>query len=86
MGVLPLQFMENEDAAKHKINGNEKFSIAGISSGLTPLSKVKLNIEDENGKTREIDLVCRLDSVVEVDYFYNGGILQTVLRQMQKTN
>ena len=37
-------------------------------------------------QTKEITLVCRLDSIVEVEYFYNGGILQTVLRQMQKTN
>jgi len=84
MGVLPLQFKENETAEFHKIIGDEEFSISGLSSGLSPLSEIMLNITDQKGDTRQVELVCRLDSVVEVDYFYNGGILQTVLRQMQK--
>ena len=86
MGVLPLQFKENESAESHKITGNEEFSVSGISSGLRPLSNIILNITNDMGDTRQVELICRLDSIVEVDYFYNGGILQTVLRQMQKTN
>ena len=86
MGVLPLQFKENESAESHKITGDEEFSVSGISSGLRPLSNIILNITNDMGDTRQVELICRLDSIVEVDYFYNGGILQTVLRQMQKTN
>ena len=86
MGVLPLQFKENENAEYHKIIGDEKFSISGLGDGLKPLSTLMLNIIDSDGQNREIELICRLDSIVEVDYFYNGGILQTVLRQMQKAN
>ena len=86
MGVLPLQFKENESAESHKIIGDEEFSVSGISTGLSPLSNIILNITNDMGDTRQVELICRLDSIVEVDYFYNGGILQTVLRQMQKTN
>ena len=86
MGVLPIQFLEGESAEFHSLTGNEKFSILGIEDGLSPLSRISIKIESESGEKRDINAICRLDSVVEVDYFYNGGILQTVLRQMVKTN
>ena len=86
MGVLPLQFKEGESAQTHGISGNEKFSIEGISSGLKPLSDLLVKIESEDGSLKEIEVICRLDSIVEIDYYYNGGILQTVLRQMIKSN
>lgn len=86
MGVLPLQFLNNESAVSHDITGNEKFTISGIASDLTPLCQLSVHIDDDSGSSRSIDVVCRLDSAVEVEYFYNGGILQTVLRQMQESN
>jgi aconitate hydratase len=86
MGVLPLQFKEGESAQTHGILGNEKFSIGGISNGLKPLSDLAIKIESEDGSSKEIEVICRLDSIVEIDYYYNGGILQTVLRQMIKSN
>jgi aconitate hydratase len=86
MGVLPLQFKEGESAQTHGISGNEKFSIEGISNGLKPLSNLVVKIELEDGSSKEIEVICRLDSIVEIDYYYNGGILQTVLRQMIKSN
>jgi len=86
MGVLPLQFLKNESAESHEIQGNERFTISGISAGLKPLSELTINIESHFGESRNINVICRLDSFVEVEYFYNGGILQTVLREMQKRN
>ena len=86
MGVLPLQFLDGEDAEYHSLTGNEKFTIEGIKEGLKPLSEIKIKIQSDTGDSNEIKAICRLDSLVEVDYFYNGGILQTVLRQMIKTN
>ncbi len=86
MGVLPLQFLEDESAEFHNITGNEKFTISEITSNLKPLCQLSIDIEDNSGSSRKIDVVCRLDSAVEVEYFYNGGILQTVLRQMQESN
>ena len=86
MGVLPLQFLDGENAEYHSLTGNEKFTIEGIKEGLKPLSEIKIQIHSDNDDRNEIKAICRLDSLVEVEYFYNGGILQTVLRQMVKTN
>jgi len=85
MGVLPLQFLDGENAEFHNIKGDEFFTISGVSDNLKPLTNLQVKMK-KGDQTKEITLVCRLDSIVEVEYFYNGGILQTVLRQMQKTN
>tara|TARA_B100000029_G_scaffold516672_1_gene632527 strand:+ start:8062 stop:10725 length:2664 start_codon:yes stop_codon:yes gene_type:complete len=85
MGVLPLQFIDGENAEFHEIKGDEFFTITGISSDLKPLSQLSVKVQNSDNQ-REITVLCRLDSLVEVEYFYNGGILQTVLRQMQKAN
>ena len=86
MGVLPLQFKDGESAESHGITGSEKFSISGIVDGLKPLSEIIVEISNDFGEKKSINVLCRLDSIVEVEYFYNGGILQTVLRQMVKSN
>ena len=86
MGVLPLQFKDGESAESHGITGSEKFNISGIVDGLKPLSEIIVEISNDFGEKKSINVLCRLDSIVEVEYFYNGGILQTVLRQMVKSN
>ena len=86
MGVLPLQFKDGESAESHGITGSEKFNISGIVDGLKPLSEIIVVISNDFGEKKSINVLCRLDSIVEVEYFYNGGILQTVLRQMVKSN
>ena len=86
MGVLPLQFKDGESAESHGITGSEKFNISGIVDGLKPLSEIIVEISNDSGEKKSINVLCRLDSIVEVEYFYNGGILQTVLRQMVKSN
>ena len=86
MGVLPLQFKDEESAESHGITGSEKFNISGIVDGLKPLSEIIVEISNDFGEKKSINVLCRLDSIVEVEYFYNGGILQTVLRQMVKSN
>jgi len=80
--VLPLQFVDGESAVTHGLSGFEKFSIKGISEGLEPRKVVTVIVEAENGDKKEFKAVCRLDTPVEIDYLKNGGILQTVLRQM----
>ena len=82
MGVLPLQFMEGEGAEALGLTGFETFSVEGISEGLSPGKKLAVTVMDPDGKQRQFGAVCRLDTPVEVDYYRNGGILQTVLRQM----
>ncbi len=82
MGVLPLQFEEGQNAESLGITGFEQFSVNGISDGLRPRKKISVTVTDPSGRRRKFYAICRLDTPVEVDYYRNGGILQTVLRQM----
>lgn len=83
MGVLPLQFKEGESADYHSLTGLERYDIYGLSDGLKPRKMLKISVTDNNnGNKKEFEVVCRIDSSVEVDYLKNGGILQTVLRQL----
>ena len=82
MGVLPLQFEEGESAESLGITGFETFSVSGISEDLYPGKQMAVTVTDADGGQREFSATCRLDTPVEVEYYRNGGILQTVLRQM----
>ncbi|RCW51837.1 aconitate hydratase AcnA [Paenibacillus prosopidis] len=82
MGVLPLQFTEGQSWKTLGITGRETFEIVGLSNDVTPGQKVTVNATREDGTTFEFPAIVRLDSMVDVDYYRNGGILQTVLRQM----
>ncbi len=82
MGVLPLQFEEGESAESLGLTGFETLSVSGISEGLHPGKQMAVTVTDTDGGQREFHATCRLDTPVEVEYYRNGGILQTVLRQM----
>ena len=82
MGVLPLQFEEGQSAESLGLTGFETFSVGGISEGLSPGGRVSVSVAGPGGEKRSFCAVCRLDTPVEVEYYRNGGILQTVLRQM----
>ncbi len=84
LGVLPLQFKEGENALSLGLSGREVYSISGIKDNLTPHKKLAVTATGENGKTVKFEAIARLDSNVDVEYYLNGGILQTVLRQMLK--
>jgi aconitate hydratase len=82
MGVLPLQFKEGENAASLGLTGQEVFDITGLDSGISPRSEVTLTATSPEGSRRSFQAVARLDSIVEVNYYRNGGILPTVLRSL----
>jgi aconitate hydratase len=82
MGVLPLQFTDGQSWKTLGITGRETFEIVGLSNDVTPGQKVTVHATREDGTTFEFPAIVRLDSMVDVDYYRNGGILQTVLRQM----
>lgn len=82
MGVLPLQFKPGESRDIHTLSGFEDYDIAGISETLSPGKEVTVRVTDGDGKVKTFKAICRLDSPIEVEYYRNGGILQTVLRQM----
>ncbi|MDI3328668.1 MAG: aconitate hydratase AcnA [Alicyclobacillaceae bacterium] len=82
MGVLPLQFTDGQSWKSLGLTGRETFDIEGLSDDIQPLSTVKVTATREDGSRVVFDALVRLDSVVEIEYYRNGGILQTVLRQL----
>jgi len=82
MGVLPLQFLNNFSHEKLKLIGNELFDIIGLEDNLGPKINVLLKVQRVNGDTENIDLLCRIDTDGEAEYYLNGGILHYVLRQL----
>jgi len=82
MGVLPLQFIEGQNAASLALTGREVFDIGGLSDGIRPRSQVTVTAVDPDGARRSFQAIARLDSAVEVNYFRNGGILPAVLRKI----
>lgn len=79
MGVLPLTFAEGESCASLGLSGHEIFDIP-ISDDVQPLDKLTVTASGEGGQQTQFEVTARLDSPVEVDYYRNGGILHTVLR------
>lgn len=84
MGVLPLQFQEGHGWQTLGIDGTETFDIVGLSNEVKPGQQLTVIATRLNGTQFEFHVTARLDSMVDVDYYHNGGILQTVLRQMIK--
>lgn len=66
------------------MNGRETFDIVGLSNEVTPGEELTVTATREDGTKFEFPVIARLDSMVDVDYYHNGGILQTVLRQLMK--
>jgi aconitate hydratase len=82
MGVLPLQFQSGTNRRTLNLEGSETFDITGLGGGIQPGMTVTLKIHRAEGSTTEVPLLCRIDTLDEVEYFRNGGILQYVLRQL----
>ncbi len=82
MGVLPLQFKQGDSAAALGLTGQEVFDVAGLGNDIQPRQEVTVTVVGADGKKRSFKVVARLDSAVEVNYYRNGGILQTVLRSL----
>lgn len=82
MGVLPLQFLEGMDRKTLELTGKEIFDISGIETDLAPRTNLGCTITYEDGSKKDVELLCRIDTLDEIDYYQNGGILQYVLRNM----
>lgn len=80
MGVLPLQFRPGDTAASLGLSSRESFTIS-IDDRVRPGMEVEIVATDDDGRRVTFSAVCRLDTPVEIDYYRNGGILQTVLRR-----
>ena len=82
MGVLPLQFTGDDTRETLGLDGTEKFDIKGVAEGLSPRSELSCVIHRADGSSVDVKLLCRIDTLDELDYYKNGGILQYVIRNM----
>ncbi len=82
MGVLPLVFEEGTSWQSLGLKGDEQVTIRGLHGELKPRQKLMAEIVGGDGTLKRVPLVCRIDTLDELDYFKNGGILQYVLRHL----
>ena len=81
MGVLPLTYLPGESAASLGLTGTESFDII-LPAVIEPRQELAISATNEAGEKITFNVRCRLDSAVEIGYYRNGGILQTVLRKL----
>ncbi|MBR6388800.1 MAG: aconitate hydratase AcnA [Opitutales bacterium] len=82
MGILPFEFANGEDAASLKLDGTETFSILGLENGIAPAMKASLKIGRKNGASDTAEILLRIDTPVEAEYYKRGGILPYVLKKI----
>ncbi|MCO6453040.1 MAG: aconitate hydratase AcnA, partial [Caldilineales bacterium] len=85
MGVLPLQFLPGQNAESLGLSGFESYDIIGLDDAMQPGQMYTVRAKAADGSVKEFQAVSRIDTPVEVEYYKNGGILQTVLRRMAKS-
>jgi len=85
MGVLPLQFMNGQNAGSLELTGFEQYDIEGISADLKPGKNMQVTAKAADGKIKRFTVTCRIDTPNEADYFRHGGILPFVLRALLKS-
>jgi aconitate hydratase A / 2-methylisocitrate dehydratase len=85
MGVIPFEFTGGDSRKSLGLSGDEVISIAGLAGDLKPLSQVPCTITYADGTETVIQLKCRIDTEVEIEYVENGGVLHYVLRNLAKS-
>ena len=85
MGVLPLQFIDGVSAQSLGLDGSEAYSVGGLNNEIKPRQKLPLTIQYQDGRNERIEVVLRIDTPIEVDYYRHGGILPYVLRGLLGT-
>jgi aconitate hydratase len=81
MGVLAVQFMNGQNRESLGLSGRETYSISGLEAGLKPRQVLKV-LAQEDGKTKEFEVLARIDTPEDVEYLRHGGVLPYVLRQL----
>jgi aconitate hydratase len=82
MGVVPLVFEDGTSWQSLGLKGDETVTLRGLEGDLKPRQKLVAAITGSDGQEREVPLTCRIDTLDELEYFRNGGILHYVLRQL----
>jgi aconitate hydratase len=84
MGVLPLQLAAGQSWESLGLSGEEIYDIDGVAANLSPGKHLSVKVTPASGAAKTIDVLARIDTVVELEYYRHGGILQYVLRQLLK--
>ncbi len=84
MGVIPFEFTGGDNRSSLGLKGDEVISISGLAGELKPLALVPCTITYADGTVKTIELKCRIDTAVEIEYVENGGVLHYVLRNLAK--
>jgi aconitate hydratase len=84
MGVIPLQFREGESWQTLGLKGDETVTIKGLAEGLKPRATLTVEITRADGSKVQAEVLCRIDTLDELDYYKNGGIMPYVLRNLAK--
>ena len=84
MGVLPLVFTNGNSANSLGLDGTESFDIIGVENSVDPGSKINITATKKSGDQIIFEVLCRIDTSIENEYYGNGGLLPYVLRQMLK--
>ena len=82
MGILPLEFKPGQTAKSLGLRGDETIEIAGLSADMEPRSTLTVRAARPDGQSLSFEVTALLNTTVEVDYYRNGGILETVLRNL----
>jgi aconitate hydratase len=82
MGVLPLQFVEGQNRQILNLTGHETLSILGLSDDIHPHQMLEVDVQHTDGTCSHFQVLCRIDTLNEVEYFKAGGILHYVLRNL----
>ena len=82
MGILPLQFTDGMNRANIHLTGSELISVKDLEKGILPSDKIEVEIKYASGDVKKVNMLCRIDTKNELEYYKNGGILQYVLRNM----
>ncbi|MBK8770595.1 MAG: aconitate hydratase AcnA [Rhizobiales bacterium] len=84
MGVLPLQFQDGQSWQTLGLRGDEQVTIRGLADGLKPRENMTVEVTRADGTQTTFTVLCRIDTLDEIDYYKNGGILHYVLRNIAK--
>jgi aconitate hydratase len=84
MGVLPLEFLPDQSAARLGLTGRESYAIEGVCEPLASSRRARVRAVADEGDERRFEVVVRVDTPQEAEYYRNGGILPYVLRQLAK--
>ena len=82
MGVLPMQFLPGDSRESHGLTGFERYSIEGIPQSIASRSRARVRTVASDGTAKTFDVIVRIDTPQEAEYYRNGGILPYVVRQL----